>query len=305
MAAEPTLRDFSATSRLGLLLAVVGSVSYGLIITATRLAYDAGSNPITVIVARAAVPAVFIALVMLARRQAFRLAPGAFWPVVGIALGQLGITIGYLGAVAFIPVSLAALVFFAHPVLVAVVLGVFGHSRIGWTAGLAFAAAFVGLTLALAPSFGLLDPRGLALAACSAVSGTLLILATDRLPAAQQVLPVGLYMNLFALAVVGPYALLTDSFAAPLGTLGWGALTFVCLAYLVAFFGIVGAIRFAGALRAALVFNLEPVIAIVSAIAILGEALNLLQVAGVCLVFAALTLATLAERPRPPLAPPA
>ncbi len=303
--AESTLRDFSPTTRLGLLLAVVGSASYGLIITATRLAYDAGSNPITVIAARAAVPTVIIALVMLARRQAFRIAPGAFWPMAGIALGQLGITVGYLGAVAFIPVSLAALVFFAHPVLVAVVLGLFGHSRVGWAAALAFAAAFAGLTLALAPSFGLLDPRGLALAFCAAVSGTLLILSADRLPAAQDVLPIGLYMNLFALIVVGPYALASGSLAAPQGALGWGALTFVCLSYVAAFFGIVGAIRYAGALRAALVFNLEPVIAIVSAILLLGDALTLLPPAAVGLAFAALTLATLAERPKPPLAPPA
>jgi drug/metabolite transporter (DMT)-like permease len=301
----PAQRDTAATSGLGLLLAVVGSASYGLIITATRLAYDAGSNPITVICARAAVPAALIGLIMLARRQTFRLAPGAIGPMAGIALGQLGITIGYLGAVAYIPVSLAALVFFAHPVLVAVVLGLFGQSRVGWAAGLAFAAAFAGLTLALAPSFGLLDPRGLALAAGSAFSGTLLILAADRLPAAQDVLPVGLYMNLFALAAVAPYGLLTGAFAAPQSGLGWGAIAFVCLAYVVAFFGVVGAIRLAGALRAALVFNLEPVIAIVSAIAVLGEALDAAQILGVVLVFSALTLATLAERRRPAVAPPA
>jgi len=305
VSSAPALRDFSATSRLGLLLAIMGAVSYGMIITATRLAYDAGSNPITVICARATVPAVLIALVMLARRQTFRLLPGAFWPVAGIALGQLGITIGYLGAVVFIPVSLAALVFYVHPVLVAVVLGLFGRSRVGWTAGLAFAAAFAGLTLALAPSFGLLDPRGLALAGCSTLAGTLLILSADRLPAVQDLLPVGLYMNLCALAVVGPFALASGGFAAPQSALGWGAITFVCLAYVIAFFGVVGAIRLAGALRASLVFNLEPVVAIISAIAILGEALAPAQILGVALVFAALTLATLAERHHPAVAPPA
>src|SRR3546814_9305247 len=95
---------------------------------------------------------------MLARGSAFALRPGALWPVAGIALGQLGITIGYLSAVAYIPVSLAALVFYAYPVLVAGLLPLTGRGRVGWTAGLAFIAAFAGLALALAPSFTTLDP---------------------------------------------------------------------------------------------------------------------------------------------------
>jgi len=66
---------------------------------------------------------------------------------------------------------------------------------------------------------------------------------------------------------------------------------------------VVGAVRFGGALRTALIFNLEPVIAILSAMLLLGEALSPLQSAGVALVFAALTLATLAEKRHP--VPPA
>src|SRR3546814_2251866 len=72
-----------------------------------------------------------LAALMLARGSAFALRPGALRPVVGIALGQLGITIGYLSAVAYIPVSLAALVFYAYPVLVAGLLPLTGRGRVG------------------------------------------------------------------------------------------------------------------------------------------------------------------------------
>lgn len=305
MTATPLPRDFSATVRLGLALAALSSAGYGLMISATRLAYDAGSNPATVIFLRAAVPALMLAVVLLIWRRGFVLAPGALRPIAGVALGQLGCTIGYLGAVAYIPVSLAALIFYAYPVLVAGLLALTGHSRVGWTAGLAFVAAFAGLALALAPSFSVLDPLGLALALGAAFSGVLLVLAADRLPASQGMLPLGLCMNLFAVALVGPFAFATGAFTLPATALGWGALAFVCLSYLAAFFGMIGAVRFAGPLRAALVFNLEPVIAIASAVLLLGETLSGIQVLGVGLVFAALTLATLAERPSPPLPPPA
>src|SRR3546814_892633 len=99
MSIAPLARDFAGTARLGLALAVASAIGYGTMITATRLSYDAGSNPLTLICARAAVPAAILALLMLARGSAFALRPGALWPVAGIALGQLGITIGYLSEI--------------------------------------------------------------------------------------------------------------------------------------------------------------------------------------------------------------
>lgn len=305
MTAAPVLRDPAAPARLGIALALFSAVGYGTMITATRLAYDAGSNPLTLIVARAAVPGAILALIMLARRQSFALAPGAFRPVAGVALSQLGITIGYLGAVAYIPVSLAALVFYAYPVLVAGLLPLLGRGRVHWTAALAFLAAFAGLALALAPTFAVLDLLGLALALGAALSGVLLMLAADRLPPAQDMLAVGLTMNLATLAVAAPYAAVAGGLAAPVTALGWGAIAYVCLGFLGAFIATIGAVRHAGALRTALVFNVEPVVAIVSAVLLLGESLSAGQTLGVALVFAALTLATLAERPSPPLPPPA
>lgn len=304
MTATPLPRDAAATVRLGIVLALCCAVGYGTMITATRLAYDAGSNPLTLIVARAAVPGAILALIMLVRRQSFALAPGAFRPVAGVALGQLGITIGYLGAVAYIPVSLAALVFYAYPVLVAGLLPLLGRGRLHWSAALAFLAAFAGLALALAPSFTTLDPLGLCLALCATLSCTLLVLAADRLPPDQDMLPVGLYMNLTTLAVAGPYALLAGGLAAPATALGWGAIGYVCLGFLLAFLAMIGAVRYAGPLRTALVFNVEPVVAIASAVLLLGESLGPTQALGVALVLTALTLATLAERPSPPPPPP-
>jgi drug/metabolite transporter (DMT)-like permease len=63
-------------------------------------------------------------------------------------------------------------------------------------------------------------------------------------------------------------------------------------------------VRHAGPLRTALVFNVEPVVAIASAVLLLGETLGTGQFLGVGLVVAALVLATLAERPSPPPPPP-
>src|SRR3546814_20361866 len=119
MSIAPLARDFSGTARLGLALAVASAIGYGTMITATRLSYDAGSNPLTLICSRAAVPAAILALLLLASRSTFALRPGALWPVAGLPLGQLGITIRYLSAAARHPVSLPAAFLYALTLLVA------------------------------------------------------------------------------------------------------------------------------------------------------------------------------------------
>src|SRR3546814_13932344 len=87
-------------------------------------------------------------------------------------------------------------------------------------------------------------------------------------------LPVGLYMNLAALAVAAPYALLAGGLAAPEGALGWGALAYVFLRFLGAFLAMLRAARHAGPPRPALVFNVEPLVAIPPAVLLLGETLD-------------------------------
>src|SRR5690606_7514409 len=118
----------------------------------------------------------------------------------------------------------------------------------------------------------------------------------------QDMLAVGLYMNLATLAVAAPLALGTG-LSAPTTAVGWGAIAYVCFGLLPAFLATIGAVRPAGALRTALVFHVEPIAAIVSAVLLLGESLSLGQALGVALVLAALVLATLAERPASPLPP--
>ena len=79
------------------------------------------------------------------------------------------VSLGYQGSVAFIPVSLAALVFYTFPLLVGAVCGrgrTRSHDR---RQGAALLAAFLGLALALGPEFGALDWRGIALALLAAV----------------------------------------------------------------------------------------------------------------------------------------
>ena len=69
---------------------------------------------------------------------------------------------GYLGAVAYIPVSLAALIFYTFPFYVAVLASLTGREPMTRTKAAALVVAFAGLILALGPSFDELNWRGIA-----------------------------------------------------------------------------------------------------------------------------------------------
>ncbi len=78
---------------------------------------------------------------------------------------------------------------------------------------------------------------------------------------------------------------------------GWLGLGGLCVFYVGAILSMFAALRAAGAVPTSLIFNLEPLVAIVAAAILLGERLMPVQMVGVALVIGALMLASLA-RPR-------
>jgi drug/metabolite transporter (DMT)-like permease len=80
---------------------------------------------------------------------------------------------GYMASIAYIPVSLAALLFFTFPLLVGVFAAIAGQERMTILKTVALVVAFAGLALALGPSWASLDWRGVALALTASVVGAL------------------------------------------------------------------------------------------------------------------------------------
>lgn len=91
----------------GRILGLSAALSYGVITSFSRLAYDGSVNPATLLVIRFAFAAISLLLVIVLIGRNWR--PG-MTPVTLICPAAIwyGINIGHLGAVQFIPVSLAA-----------------------------------------------------------------------------------------------------------------------------------------------------------------------------------------------------
>jgi drug/metabolite transporter (DMT)-like permease len=102
----------------GIALVVLSAICIAIVPSLAKLAYDGGSNTLSVITGRSVVSVIItLALLLLLRRPMqipFR--PLAIGLVMGV--GYAIILYGYLGAVNYLPVNQAILIYFIHPLLV-------------------------------------------------------------------------------------------------------------------------------------------------------------------------------------------
>jgi drug/metabolite transporter (DMT)-like permease len=280
----------------GVPFALVSAASFALVITLARLAYQGGANPNAAIELRLLAAAAAMALIVRLRGGTFAVPRHLRLGLCGVALGVFLLTLGYLSSVAFIPVSLAVVIFYTYPLMVAAISPALGTGRLSPRHAAAFVLAFAGLVLAVGPAFDSVDWRGLALAFLAAVSATWLFVVSPRVVGEYDVFGVSLYVNLAAAALMVPVIVLSDGLAPPESAAGWGGLIGVALFYICAVAAQFAALGKAGAVRTALAFNLEPVVAVAAAMVLLGERPGLVRLLGVAMVLAALTLAALRRR---------
>jgi len=275
---------------LGLGLAVLTALAYGMSTPFARLSYDAGATPITVILARTLVAAVLFATILGLRRQPLAVPSGAWPRLAPMPLFLVLQGLGYLSAVAFIPVGLAALLFYTFPLMVAAVSPWTEGTRLGPRQAAAFLLAFTGLAMAIGPQLDVLDWRGIALALTGAVGQAGLMIAGGRAVGQVGTLRLSLYTNLGALPLMLIALVLFGGPSFPHGAAGWTGFTGVLVVSAVAVIALFAAVGAAGAARAALILNLEPLVSISAAALLLGERLGMLQYAGAGVVIAALLL---------------
>jgi drug/metabolite transporter (DMT)-like permease len=279
---------------LGIACAVAATLFYGLVPNFVRGALLNGIPALETIAFRTAFIAAVLALVAGLRRESFRL-PSAARPAFTLqSLATLTVSVGYLASVQFIPVGLAAIIFYTFPVMILLAAPlVEGHAP-GAKHLLVALAAFAGLAIAVGPTFESLDVRGIALALMAAVGCAVQFfsgraLAHHMTPAAfgslvhVAVLPVTL-----ALALWGGNGTLHAANLSAASPVGLGFMLAVGAAYVGGYLSHMFSLRFAPASMVAPYYNLEPVIATAVAALMLGERLNGNQYVGGGMVLAAL-----------------
>lgn len=280
------------TVAMGRLLGLLAAIVLGLNTTFARLAYDAGSNPVTVLGSRflACTLAIGIAVVLLGRPAV--IPRGSRLPTLSVtAIWFIGPTC-YLWSVVFLPVGLAALLFYTFPLIVAAISHFQEGARLGPMRVGAFLLAFTGLVIALSPSLSELDWRGITLAFLAAVSTAVTFILSRRLVSELGVFTFTLYMSAGSVVLIMGVILLVGGIALPQNTIGWTGLSGAAFGFVVGILAMFTAIKYVGSAAAAMLLNLEPLISILAAALVLGERLTMLQLTGAIMVVSALILST-------------
>jgi drug/metabolite transporter (DMT)-like permease len=289
-------------SGLGIACALGAACLYGLVPNFARGALVNGVPTIETIFFRTSLIGVAFLIAAVVRGESLAVPRGAMASFAGQATATLIVSVGYLSSVQFIPVGLAAIIFFTFPVLIVISAPlVEGHAPGLVRTGITI-LAFAGLAVAIGPSFESLDVRGLALAAAAAALCVLQFYSGRAISVHMTPTAFGGLVHLaiwpFILAISlwvggGAIRIFPGGSASGAGLLfmaGVGAL------YVGGYLGQMLSLRFAPASTVAPFFNLEPVVATATAALLLGERLALNQYAGGVLVLAALIASSFVGR---------
>ncbi|MDX1609768.1 MAG: DMT family transporter [Halofilum sp. (in: g-proteobacteria)] len=281
----------------GRLCAFGSAVAFGTVAPLAGLAYAGGASPGSVVLARLLFGAVAAALAVAALRRRWSLRRSEWGGTALVAVAWVTVTVAYTASFYYIPVSLAVLLFFTFPVLIALVSPlVDGRRPEPVTLGAAL-VAFAGLALALGPDLGGLDWRGCALGALAALGGMSTFILSRRLVVEQDMFAFSFHLHTVCVLAVLLALALTGAPDLPVRGSGWLGLLGVGGFYVAAVLLQFAAIRLAGPARASLVFNAEPIVTMLGAGLILGERLGPWQLAGAALVITAVLWSTRADRP--------
>jgi drug/metabolite transporter (DMT)-like permease len=290
----------------GLIFALGSATLYGLNIVYARIASFAGASGSAIVVYRVLLMLALVCIFAAIARRSLKMAPEERGTLVLLSVSTTLVGICYLSSVAFIPVTIAAVVFYTFPILIVLASPFVEGTKLTSALLGVVAAATLGVVLVVGPAFDSLDWRGLALAFGASIATATQFFAAGRCRRTGMVakvfwihllvLPTALLISLAAGQLAPPGALAAAPFAVAVNIGGY------VLGFVLQFLAL-GRIT---AVAAGIIYCTEPVVAAVSSALILNERLSPLQIAGGALVLSAIVANVLLDQRRlkdRPLAP--
>ena len=272
----------------GIAMAVLAAVCLAMALVLSRLTYDVGVNALSILFLRFTLFTPVLGGWLLLKGQALRLPRQRMLTSFGVGLLYVAGFGAYLGSVAYLPVSLAVLIFYTYPLVTVIMASILDQRRPSLQECLGFAAAFIGIALALQVSFESLHPFGIGLTVFASVCIALSFVLSARALKDTDTTLVTLYMAISSLLVTTLIILLSGALGLPSETTGWAILLAALAVFAVGFLAMFQSVKLIGPVRSAMVMNLEPPATILLAIVILGEHMSTQQVLGAALVIGAI-----------------
>jgi drug/metabolite transporter (DMT)-like permease len=267
---------------------IIAATAFGVGDAFAKVALAAGSDVLTLALCRGVVGVVILLCYL--RIGVPPLPATARERLIALGLGVLfaAIVFGLFKAIELITVQIAVLTYFIYPLLTGIAGAIFGVERLSWRGLLAALVAFAGLALMIGAYPRALSIAGLAFAIEAALCRTAFLLVART--ALQKLDPrlTTWYSLLSSTAVFAIGAAATLNWQVPRTPYGWAAVLIVSICTAVAVLTLYMSTTRIGPFRSALIMNLEPLLAALISIPLLGEVMTPIQAAGGAIMLAAL-----------------
>lgn len=267
---------------------LVAATAFGICDTLVKLVLAAGIDVLTLALIRGVVGVVILFAYL--RLSATPAPATARQRVFALALGVLfaGIVYGLFEAIDRITVPVAVLTYFIYPLLTAIGGTLFGVERIGWQGLVTAVVAFCGLALTIEAYPQQLSLVGLGFAVCAALCRAAFLLIARR--ELQQLDPrlTTWYSLLSSTAIFAVAAIATLNWPTSHSLAGWLLASIVGIGTAIAILTLYMSTIRIGPFRSALIMNLEPLLATVLSVPLLGQVITPVQALGAVIMLAAL-----------------
>ncbi len=276
----------------GVALCLASAVGFGAMAIFAKEAYAGGADVPTLLAVRFTLAAgVLWALLLRGSRRA---RPTARRALPALALGVLYAVEASAWFVALdrIDAALAELLLYGYPALVVVGAALLGRERITRVRVQALGLSTAGIALVLAAGdLSTLDALGIAAAVTSACLYAVYVLASDRVVAGRDPLEVSALIATGAALCFLAYGTTTGTLDLGLSAEAWVAtLALTVLSTVVPILAFLAGMQRVGVGTATIISTAEPIVTVGLAMAVLGERLAPVQLAGGALVLTALAL---------------
>jgi drug/metabolite transporter (DMT)-like permease len=257
-----------------------------------KVGYSLGFTPVTLMTVRFVLAALILWLLAVYRGLQLYRINSATLPLLALqGLAMTGTSFGYFASLQYLSASLAAIVFYLHPVLTIAVTTVFLRERFTWPRGLALAMAVLGTTF-ISGVFGngdvSADVRGLVWILTGAASYSIFTLIGQRTTRGTDSIVVTTYALTFCALGFAlmefPVYMFSGTLTPAMWAVGLG-IGFICSVLAILLY-VVG-IRAVGAARASVASALEPLSGVLLAAVLLGERLMPVQWVGMSVILLA------------------
>ncbi|MED5301504.1 MAG: DMT family transporter [Pseudomonadota bacterium] len=278
------IAGFEQYKLTGVFSALICSLGLGLAVALGRLAFDGGTTPLSVAFFRSLLSVVAMGTICICMGISLKLPRTVLISMLFLGCLFSHMTFGNVGSTKYIPISLAALLFFIYPPVVAILNHVIAKKWPSLIKTISITVAFLGLAVMLGVDLNQIDLRGVVIGITAGIACAVNIIWVARKVSGVHPFVIVFYQSAIASLIIGVLAWYLDELRLPNEIGGWLGFLLVGVLQTVSIPFFYFAIQRIGSEPTAMINNSQPIASIVAAILIFNEGLTLERFFGAIMV---------------------